>query len=62
MSMPTCSDTFRCSSACSPFLSPIVSRTAAPKVRRDAKIAFVWDSELSDLGLEAKERYLMEVI
>jgi hypothetical protein len=31
-------------------------------VRRDAKIAFVWDSELSDLGLEAKERYLMEVI
>jgi hypothetical protein len=31
-------------------------------VRRDVKIAFAWDEELSDLGIEAKERYLMEVI
>jgi hypothetical protein len=30
-------------------------------VRRDVKIAFAWDGELSGLGLEAKERYLMEV-
>ena len=30
-------------------------------MRRDVKIAFAWDGELSGLGLEAKERYLMEV-
>ena len=44
-----------------PFSRLLWSRTVAPKVRRDVKIAFAWDGELSELGLEAKERYLMEV-
>ena len=44
-----------------PLWSPLWSRPAVLKVRRDVKIAFAWDGELSGLGLEAKERYLMEV-
>lgn len=38
-----------------------LERIVRAKVRRDVKIAFVWDCELSELELEAKERYLMEL-
>ena len=38
-----------------------LERIVRAKVRRDVKIAFAWDGELSELGLEAKERYMMEL-
>ena len=38
-----------------------LERIVRAKVRRDVKIAFAWDGDLSELGLEAKERYMMEL-
>ena len=38
-----------------------LERIVRTKVRRDVKVAFMWDAKLSELELEAKERYLMEL-
>jgi hypothetical protein len=60
--VPICSRHIRVLQPALHFRLPLWSRTALLKVRRDVKIAFAWDGELSEMGLEAKERYLMEVI
>ena len=38
-----------------------LERIVRAKVRRDVTIAYAWDVQLRELGLEAKERYLIEL-